>query len=450
MLTPAFKLDISQEVAEDIIEHLTSGTVPDEGLQFFTAGREKWIEALSNVLEQIRGNQRISRETPPLGFGNPKSPSGDFRAVKGRIRIVKARYGDGKTHLMKVLRQRALSEGFIVGYVAASKEVRLDRWDQLYQEIIRSLTSGARPMAKGIAALFDPLNPDPVIEGTLQSRARTLRDLRGIEADFASALYRYITRQAESPDVSEDMLFLKGWLEGVPHLKSALRAFGLSQVIDKENGARMLNSVAIALLHFHYSGLVLLVDEVESVLADPANTRKAAYDTIRLLIDRDRTPTNTMIVMSATPEMFTDAKKGFQSYEALWGRIRAITGPSDVSQGPAPPNFKGNVIDLSATPLTKQDYRALGDRIRAIHALAREWEPQSRIGNDYLEAVADAAVDRSLALYFSSTRIFVRLVSTDLERAHQNEQYRPDLSTLRERFIKSDEELQVDSQSAHG
>src|SRR5439155_1397954 len=134
------------------------------------------------------------------------------------------------------------------------------------REIIRSLSSGARPTAQGIAALFDPLSPDPAISDVLQARARTLRDTREIEADFASALYRYITRQNVTPDVAEDMLFLKGWLEGAPYPKSALRAFGLSQAIDKENGARMLASIATVLLHFQYAGLVLLIDEVESVL----------------------------------------------------------------------------------------------------------------------------------------------------------------------------------------
>src|SRR5438876_2576467 len=111
MPTPTPNIQIPKDVAQEIIDHLAMGTVPDEGLQFFTAGREKWIAALSEVLEQIRGNRLGTQERSDSVPGIRQPAAGNPRKVNGRIRIVKARYGDGKTHLMKVLRQQALSEG---------------------------------------------------------------------------------------------------------------------------------------------------------------------------------------------------------------------------------------------------------------------------------------------------------------------------------------------------
>src|SRR5207244_4286789 len=145
-------LDIKPANARSIIEDLKTGTVPDDGAEYFTAGRDRWLQSLRINLEDIAEGDR-------------------------KIRIFNGRYGDGKTHLMRLLRSIALESHFVVGYVAISKEVPLSQWSLLYQAIVRSLHTAARPTSPGLGVIIDPSSPDPAIGAQLLSLAETVRGL---------------------------------------------------------------------------------------------------------------------------------------------------------------------------------------------------------------------------------------------------------------------------------
>src|SRR6266550_6131949 len=131
-------MDIAPNVkpanARSIIESLKTGTVPDEGAEYFTAGRDRWLESLRINLEDVSEGDR-------------------------KIRLFNGRYGDGKTHLMRLLRSMALEANFVVGYVAITKEVPLSQWLLLYQAIVRSLHTSARPTSLGLGVVIDPSSP---------------------------------------------------------------------------------------------------------------------------------------------------------------------------------------------------------------------------------------------------------------------------------------------------
>src|SRR5262245_47606451 len=162
---------LSPAVARRVINRLIDGVAPDEGLDALTAGREKWLTALCEDLESAEEGDR-------------------------RIRILNGRYGDGKTHLMKLLRARALAANFAVSYVVLSKNTPLNRWDQLYRGIVTQIHSNARPERLGLAAVLDPDDPDPAIRDRFVDRAENIRTIGALEPDFATALYRFTTKQA--------------------------------------------------------------------------------------------------------------------------------------------------------------------------------------------------------------------------------------------------------------
>ena len=65
-------------------------------------------------------------------------------------------YGDGKTHLMKLFRARALNENFAVSYVVLSTNTPLNRWDLLYRGLVTQIYAKSRPDRPGVAAVLDP------------------------------------------------------------------------------------------------------------------------------------------------------------------------------------------------------------------------------------------------------------------------------------------------------
>jgi hypothetical protein len=196
----------------------------------------------------------------------------------------------------------------------------------------------------------------------------------------------------------------------------------------------MVSSIVASLRHFGFAGMVLLIDEVESTLEQAKNIRSEAYENLRLLIDRDAIPPNAVIVTSTTPEMFSDEKRGFQSYPALWRRVRDFSGSGPV-------NYRATLVDLPRTPLLTEDYAEIGHRIRNIHAIARSWDPKSIITDEFLSQAAAVAASGKLTLFFSPLAIFVKLVCQALEVAEQQAEF-PLPSNLAKEFLQIDQALQ--------
>ena len=90
--------------AERIIEQLRYGVPPPEYVRAFTVGRGTQLRALEKSLGH---------------------PSGD----RGSALLVKANYGGGKSHLLRVVREMALEAGYAVSLVVIDAQggVRFNR-----------------------------------------------------------------------------------------------------------------------------------------------------------------------------------------------------------------------------------------------------------------------------------------------------------------------------------
>ncbi len=123
--------DIAPIFAARIIESLRLGIPPTNYIKEFTVGREDQIEKLERTLG--------SRGSAPTG-----------------ALLLKANYGSGKSHLLKLVRKIALEEGFAVSHVEVNAQdgVRFNRMDTILGEISRQLEvddSGDR----GVGTLFN-------------------------------------------------------------------------------------------------------------------------------------------------------------------------------------------------------------------------------------------------------------------------------------------------------
>ena len=393
---------LNRTTARAIISSLADGVVPRVGVHLFTAGRERWLQSLEEDLEDLA----------------------DEASIDGRLRIINGRNGDGKTHLMHLLRQRALGAEFAVSYVVISDQVPLHRWDLVYSEIVRNLATRTQPDAQGLRAILNPRSPDPDVATDFMQKAISARTLGGIHPSFAEAIYRYCTEQTVNVDAEQDMLLLGSWLEGHSH---RLAGMGVGGVVDRTNGAAMLRSLALTLQHFGFRGLVILVDEVESVLNQPTPRRRESYQTLRLLLDRESMPVRTLVAASTTPPMYTDPQRGMSTYPALWSRVRNES-PSDFV------NYNATLIDLTRTPLSESDYVAIASSIRSIHARARDWKPLEDVTEAFIAGAVEVAASGRLTLTYSPTRVFVKMIADTLERMYQHADFRPSTESLVQQF----------------
>lgn len=407
---PELVNQLSIDEAQAIIVSLSDGVVPKEGAHLFTAGREKWLQSLSRDLTSLASATNRS----------------------GRLRIVNGKNGDGKTHLMHLIRNMALDAGFAVSYVVISKDIPLYKSDRVYSAIGRSLITSHHREQGGLRAILHPEAPDPAIAANYHERTESIRKLPGLDPRFATVLYKFCTQQLANVDQDQDMLLLGAWLEGTNQQVAGL---GVNTKIDQTIGNALLKSLVIALRHFGLPGLVILIDEVESILSLTQKQRDDSYQTLRLLVDREAMPSNTLIAASTTPPMFTDSDKGLQSYPALWSRLKP-SGLSDYI------DYKGTLIDLTRTPLQKVDFVTIGKRIRDIHQRACEWDPAERVTDSFIEEAARIAAAGRLTFFFSPTRVFVKLITLVLDVAEQNDTFAPSTDNLEDLFGQANDSLQ--------
>src|SRR5258707_10193163 len=140
--------------AEGIVEQLRYGVPPPDCVRLFTVGREAQLRELERSL------------TVPTNS-------------HGSALLVKANYGGGKSHLLKVIREMALDAGYAVSLVVVNSQegVRFNRMDTILSAVCRELEVD-HAGGKGVGQLFSAFARTP--------GARLTPDLRAIRDRISS------------------------------------------------------------------------------------------------------------------------------------------------------------------------------------------------------------------------------------------------------------------------
>jgi hypothetical protein len=399
---------LSGTKAREIIKSLDAGAVPTHGFEKFSAGREQWLRSVATDLDDCSSEESSC----------------------GRFRVVNGRNGDGKTHLLHMIRALALTKGYPVAYVTVSADLPLHRWDQVYGEIARKVQTPAGRV--GVRDIFTPGDPDPAIADAFREKALRVRSIPRIQPDFANALLRYATAQTSGVDPEQELFALVAWLEG--YAAGNLKPLGINSKIDRTNGANIVSSLLASMRHFGFPGLLVIVDEVESTMSFPKRQREESYQTLRLIVDGTTAPSHGVFVASTTPSMYSDSDKGLPSYPALWSRLK----PDGLGRHI---DYDATIIDLTRTPLHQADYETIGRAIVAIYAIAKDAEISQPVLGPYVERLAQEAAHGNLTLTFSATRVFVKAI-VNLLNAYSSLGVVPDdFESSRSAFAQADSDL---------
>jgi hypothetical protein len=386
--------------ARAIIESLRRGSVPIEHVLHFTVGRERWLSIIEDDLEHY------------IASGGAK------------VRFLNGDYGDGKTHFLSVIQHLVKRQGFAVSFVVLTREVPMHKFELVYREIVSRLvtpqdTVGIRGLlAHWLETLTPQLDGLDEVARTAQMEtvADTLKGLDGMDLNFAHALiallhnrFRPLQNEETAEQREQERLTLYQWFEGSRVSKRELRPFQIFESLDKNNSKRLLVALIQFLRHLGCQGLILLLDELETVMAQSATVRNAAYENVRLFIDNAEQANYLHVFFSIIPEVIL-AEKGFRSYDALWSRVRTV-GESDRL------NYRSIVIDLHRTPLATTELLELGRRLRHIHELAYRWEAGGIVTDTFMQQVCET--QRHMGV-LAEVRLFIKQVIRYLDMAEQD------------------------------
>ncbi len=417
-MTATAELELKAFEARAVIEDLRKGSVPIDYVPSFTVGRQRWLTFVEEDLDHY------------IAEGGAK------------VRFINGDYGDGKTHFMSVVRHLALQKGFAVSFVVLTREVPIHKFEVVYQTIVRQLRGTFE--GAGIRGLVDTwaesLAPDLAnqdgssFQERLTALSEELRALPGMDLNFANALVGLVNNRfglVGEGEAAEERLqareVLYQWFEGSRVAKRELKPFQIFETLSKTNSKRLLGSLIAFLRYRGYQGLILLMDELETVIAQSASIRNAAYENVRLLIDNTEHAQYLHIFFSIIPDVIL-SEKGFKSYDALWSRVRSIGEGKRL-------NYRSVLIDLHRTPLKTEELIALGQTLRRIHETAYRWDGAA-VTDELIEKVC--AAQKRMGL-LSEVRLFVKQIIRILDMAEQGEAPGEDLA---EQIVASQREVE--------
>jgi hypothetical protein len=406
-------MDISRERQRDIIAALRKGTVPQRGLDFLAVGLGRF--------EPV-----IEAELADVGQG-----ASMFKAVRGD-------YGCGKTFFGRWVQEYAKKKRYAAAEVQISEtETPLHRLETVYRRAMEQLSTtdcflGA--FRSIIDGWFYGLEEDVLAEGTIDSsdeealarRADELLEQRLAEItratpQFAATLRAYRAAQRTNDHATAEGL--AGWLAGQPHVASNIkRAAGVKGEVDHFAALSFLRGLLLILRDSGFSGLVLVLDEIETLQRVRGDVREKGLNALRQLIDDidgGRFP-NLYLVITGTPAFF-DGPQGIQRLEPLAQRLHVDFQTDARFDNP-------RAVQLRLPPFDHDRLLEVGLKVRDLFlADCQSPDRVKRLANDqFVEMLARAVSGKLGGKVGIAPRLFLKkLVSDVLDRIDQFADFDP-------------------------
>lgn len=392
-----------------VIDALRRGAVPESGLDLLATGLDRFEAALDDELDLVESGGSV------------------FKAVRGE-------YGSGKTFFARWLGERAKRRNFAVSEVQISEtETPLHKLETVYRRLTERLTTSSFPpsaLRSVVDAWFYALEEDALATGadddTLIEAVDHLMAARLIEVSrhapsFATALRGYRSAMVDGDEATAAAIL--AWLGGQPNVAaSARRAAGVRGELDHFGAFGFLQGLLTALRDSGHRGLLLVLDEVETLQRVRSDARDKALNALRQLIDEvysGRFP-GLYLLITGTPA-FYDGQQGVQRLAPLAQRVA-----TDFTTDPRFDNPRA--VQLRLPGFTMDSLVALGIIIRDLYADGSEHPARIRdIADDAYIADLAAAVCGTLGGKVGvAPRLFLKkLVADVLDRVDQFPDFDP-------------------------
>src|SRR5262245_50185454 len=288
---------VSAQRRREIIDALRRGTVPQRSLDVFAVGLDRFAPALDEELSRVAQGGAV------------------FKAVRGE-------YGSGKTFFGRWLQERAKRLRFATAEVQISEtETPLHRLETVYRRALERLSTAdcfAGAFRSVVDGWFYGLEEEVLAEGTvnaddanaLASRTEELLERRlavvsKSTPQFALALRAYRRAQRQNDTATADGLI--AWLTGQPHVGASVkRVAGLKGDVDHFAALSFLQGLLLVLRDSGFAGLLLVLDEIETLQRVRGDVREKGLNALRQFadeVDAGRFP-GLYLLITGTPAFF--------------------------------------------------------------------------------------------------------------------------------------------------
>ena len=315
----AESVKVPRRILHALIHSISAGVVPRSGAPYIAIGRDEEIEALLRDLD-----------TAAEGGSS--------------MRFLIGKYGSGKSFLLQLMRDHAMSRGFLCCDADLTPERRLSGSKgsglATYRELVRNLSSRACPdggaLPQVISRHLSLLQSEVAAGGLAPGSAEFLREmdkrlyeltarLEGQVGGFDFARVLSLWYRAERTEDDGLKSACLRWLRGEYKTRTeARRELGTGSIIDDDSWYDYLKLLAVFFRSIGYRGLLVLIDECVNLYKIPNRiARENNYEKI-LSIFNDTLQGRACgmaVILGGTPQFLEDTRRGLFSYEALRSRL---------------------------------------------------------------------------------------------------------------------------------
>lgn len=415
---------------KDVIEALRRGTVPRRGLDLFAVGTDRFAGSLGEELERCATGGAV------------------FKALRGD-------FGCGKSFTARWYQQQALAHGFAVAEVQVSEnDTPLHRLETVYRRATEGLrtaeweTGAFRAIiSQWLMGLEEEVsrtlkNPDDLralaagVGDLLEAR---LKDVSAVQPQYAAVLRAY-----HAAEVAQEHALAEGliaWLMGQPNVSADIkRHAGIKGEIDHTGALGFLRGLLAVLQQCGRPGLMLILDEVETIQRVRSDSRDKSLEAIRKLIDDmyGGRFAGLYVLITGTPAFF-DGPNGVKRLPPLAQRLHV--------------DFSGDArwdnprdVQVRLFPFDQQRLIEVGRRVRDLYPSSSPDRMNARVSDAVIAGLATAVEGKLGGKVGVAPRIFLRkLVATILDRVDLF----PDFDPTKDLDIRiSPDELTLEEQAA--
>jgi len=392
---------ISPKRRTEILDALRRGTVPEDGLDLFAVGLDRFEPTVNEDLDKVREGGSV------------------FKAVRGE-------YGCGKTFYSRWLQERARRLNFASAEVQISEtETPLHRLETVYRRMLERLTtSSVRSAAfRNVidtwfytleedvvsAGAIDPADGGRLIAETNRLMEQRLEQISRTAPSFSAALRGYREALAKGDAATAEGLI--AWVSGQPNVAAAVkRSANIRGDVDHFTAGSFIQGLLTVLRDSGHSGLVLVLDEVETLQRVRADAREKALNALRQMIDEldaGRFP-GLYLLITGTPTFF-EGPQGVNKSPPLAQRLHTDFTTEARFDNPRAPQIRLQAFDQSLLI-------AVGRKVRNLFAegSSAHGRVMAQADDALLEALAKGVAGRFGGKVGIAPRIFLKKLVADL------------------------------------
>lgn len=397
---------ISKRDIEHIFERLRSGVVPERGLEAFAVGIDKQRSEIDRHLKLAADGEGI------------------FKFFRGG-------YGCGKTFMSRLSVLEAQAQGFATSFVVVSdNDLHFYKFDDVYRKVVQELGTNSCPRGalsdiidRWIAKVEDALiaggvdeNSDDFDNCVKERIEEELTSMTGGKApeDMARVL-RAIFELKQQGKIAEASALIS-WLSGSENVAaSAKKAADIKGDIGSREALDYLHGILEIVKASGYKGLLIVIDEAETILRMRHDIRGKSLNGIRQICDAADRYRGLLWIFTGTPEFF-DTNRGVAGLQPLHDRIKF-----ESKQGFTNPRQP----QLELKPFDAKRLEEVALKLRELFPTDDRLSLVNKVTSEFIEKLVARVTEGFKGDVGVVPRQFLRQFVNVLDLANDNDDYDP-------------------------